>query len=177
MTELLDDIEALKVLVLAARSENAELQAAKADADAGIERLHALLKTLERARYGRRSEALDPDQHTFLFEEVETGLGAVEARLDAATSAPSRDRPPRPRKRLPERLERIEVVIEPEAVSCACGCEARVKIGEDVSERLDVVPARFRVIVTRRPPPGCSHHSDRGSQGGFKRSSPYVSLP
>ena len=161
--ELPDDIEALKALVLAARSESATLaaeaaalRAAKADADARIERLHALLKALERARYGRRSEALDPDQHAFVFEEVETGIGAIEAALDAATSAPSHERTPRPRKRLPDHLERIEVVIEPEAMGCACGCEARVKIGEDVSERLDVVPARFRVIVTRRPRYACA---------------------
>ena len=139
----------------AARSETAALRAAKADADARIERLHALLKALERARYGRRSEALDPDQHAFAFEEVETGIGAAEAVLDATPSAPSRDRVPRSRNRLPDHLERVEVVVEPEGLDCACGCEARVKIGEDVSERLDVVPARFRVIVTRRPRYAC----------------------
>lgn len=161
--ELPDDIETLKAMVLAARSERAALaaeaaalRAAKADADARIERLHALLKALERARYGRRSEALDPDQHAFAFEEVETGIGAVEATLDAATPTPSAERAPRSRKKLPDHLERIEVVIEPEAMGCACGCEARVQIGEDVSERLDVVPARFRVIVTRRPRYACA---------------------
>ena len=44
----------------------------------------------------------------------------------------------------------VEVIIEPEVPA---GCEdlERVLIGEDVSERLDVTPARFRVIVTRRP--------------------------
>jgi len=154
--ELPDDIEALKSLVLAARSETVQLRAAKADADARIERLHALLKALERARYGRRSEALDPDQHAFAFEEVETGIGAVEAALDALATAPARERAPRPRKTLPDHLERVEVVVEPEALDCACGCQARVKIGEDVSERLDVVPARFRVIVTRRPRYACA---------------------
>ena len=153
----------LKALVQAARSETAALaaeaaalRAAKADADARIERLHALLKALERARYGRRSEALDPDQHAFAFEEVETGIGAVAAALDTATTAPSQERAPRSRKKLPDHLERIEVVIEPEAMGCPCGCEERVKIGEDVSERLDVVPARFRGIVTRRPRYACA---------------------
>lgn len=97
--ELPDDIETLKAMVLSARSESASLvaeatalRAAKADADARIERLHALLKALERARYGRRSEALDPDQHAFAFEEVETGIGAVEAALDAAAPSPSAER-------------------------------------------------------------------------------------
>jgi transposase len=156
VVELPDDIETLKAMVLAARAETAQLQAAKADAEVRIERLLALIKTLERARYGRRSEALDPDQHEFAFEEIQTGLGAIEATLDAAAKTPE-PRAPRPRKKLPAHLERIEAVIEPETATCAaCGSAERVKIGEDVSERLDVVPARFRVIVTRRPRYACA---------------------
>lgn len=158
-----DDIETLKAMVLAAHAEAAQLRTAKAEAEARIERLYALLKTLERARYGRRSEALDPDQHGFAFEEIQTGLGAVEATLSAAVKTPA-PRTPRPRKKLPAHLERVEVVIEPEATCCACGSAARVKIGEDVSERLDVVPARFRVIVTRRPRYACAACRDGVAQ-------------
>ena len=154
--ELPDDIETLRAMVLATRAEVAQLRAANAEAEARIERLHALLKTLERARYGRRSEALDRDQHEFAFEEIQTGLGAVEATLDAAAKM-NRSRAPRPRKKLPDHLERVEVVVEPETASCgACGSPERVKIGEDVSERLDVLPVRFRVIVTRRPRYACA---------------------
>jgi transposase len=154
--ELPDDIETLKAMVLAARAETAQLRAVNAEAESRIERLHALLKTLERARYGRRSEALDPDQHEFAFEEIQTGLGAIEATLDAAAKAPPA-RASRPRKKLPAHLERVEVVLEPEtATRCACSAAERVKIGEDVSERLDVLPARFRVIVTRRPRYACA---------------------
>src|ERR1043166_192773 len=132
--ELPDDIETLRAMVLAARAETAQLRAANAEAEVRIERLHALLKTLERGRYGRRSEALDPDQHEFAFEEIQTGLGAIEATLDAATKTPQA-RAPRPRKRLPAHLEGVEVVIEPEMVTCrACGSVERVKIGEGVSE-------------------------------------------
>lgn len=155
VAELPDDVETLKAMVVAARAETATLQAAKADAEARIDRLHALLKTLERARYGRRSEMLDPDQHEFTFEEIQTGLGAIEAKLDAV-SKPSGPRAPRPRKKLPAHLERIEVVIEPEVSCGTCGSAERIKIGEDVSERLDVVPAKFRVIVTHRPRYACT---------------------
>jgi transposase len=162
VVELPNDIETLKAMVLTARAETAALaveaatlRAATADAEARIDRLHALLKTLERARYGRRSETLDPDQHEFAFEEIQTGLGAIEAKLDAVAKPPQ-PRPPRPRKKLPAHLERVEVVIEPEATCGACGSAERVKIGEDVCERLDVVPARFRVIVTRRPRYACT---------------------
>ena len=52
------------------------------------------------------------------------------------------------------------MVIEPER-SCACGTERHV-IGEDVSERLDIIPAQFRVIVTRRPKYAC-----RSCEGGI----------
>jgi len=157
-----DDVETLKTMVLAARAETAalaaeaaKLQAAKVDAEARIDRLHALLKTLERARYGRRAETLDPDQHEFTFEEIQTGLGAIEAKLDTVAKAPQ-PRAPRPRKKLPAHLERVEVVIEPEATCSTCGSGERVKIGEDIAERLDVIPARFRVIVTRRPRYACT---------------------
>ena len=57
---------------------------------------------------------------------------------------------PRPRKGLAPHLERVEVVIEPENLPEHAG-RKKVLIGEDISERLDVIPARFRVIVTRRP--------------------------
>jgi len=46
-------------------------------------------------------------------------------------------------------------VIEPERTTCPCCGGALHRIGEDIAERLDVVPARFRVIVTRRPKYGC----------------------
>jgi hypothetical protein len=169
VAELPNDVETLKAMLLAARAETAALtaeastlaaeaatlRAAKVAAETRIERLHALLKTLERARYGRGSETLNPDQHEFAFEEIQTGLGAIEAALDAVAKTPQ-VRSPRPRKKLPAHLERIEVVIEPEATCGACGSGERVKIGEDVSERLDVIPARFRVIVTRRPRYACA---------------------
>jgi transposase len=151
--DLPDDPEMLKAMLLAAQGEIAQLKAVNADAEARMERLTGLLKALERARYGRRSEALDPEQHAFVFEEIKTGLAGIEASL-AATS-PTRTRTARPRKALPPHLPRIEVVIEPDATPCTCGSHDRIRIGEDVSERLDVVPAKFQVIVTRRPKYAC----------------------
>jgi transposase len=55
---------------------------------------------------------------------------------------------------LPKHLPRIEEVIAPDNMTCGCGGERHV-IGEDTSERLDIVPAQFRVIVTRRPKYAC----------------------
>src|SRR5690606_14202384 len=117
--------------------------------------LHAIIQRLERAQFGRNSEKLDVDQRAFAFDEVQTGLGAIEAELEAAKPVSER-RAARPRKAFPAHLERVEIVVEPETIDCGCGNCMPVRIGEDVSERLDVTPAKFRVIVTRRPKYSCS---------------------
>jgi transposase len=141
-TDLPDDAETLKAMILALRTENETLRAVNADAEARMARLIAL----ERARYGRRSKTFDPDQHAFAFEEIETGLAGIGASLEAAKPAPT-ERAPRQRQALTAHLPRIEVVIEPDATAVCCGSCDRVKLGEDVSERLDWWPAKFRVIV------------------------------
>jgi transposase len=85
-----------------------------------------------------------------VFDEIATGVAAVEAELAKAAGTDRTKRAPRPPKELGAHLERVEIVIEPEVPP---GCEGleKVLIGENVSERLDVTPAKFRVIVTRRP--------------------------
>ena len=69
------------------------------------------------------------------------------------------DRKPKPRAanrgHLPAHLERIEQAIEIGNTACGCCGGTLHIIGEDVAERLDVVPASFRVLVTRRPRYGC----------------------
>ena len=56
---------------------------------------------------------------------------------------------------LPAHLPRIEVTLAPEDTACPCCRAAMVVIGVDSSERLDVVPAQFRVLVTHRPKLAC----------------------
>lgn len=131
-----------------------DLEARNADADERIERLTQILKAFDRARFGRRSEKLvatvDDDQHAFVFEEIETGIAAIKALVTKGGANPDGKRAPRPRKGFAPHLEPVEVVIEPEELPEHAG-KQRILIGEDVSERLDVVAAKFRVIVTRRP--------------------------
>ena len=133
------------------------LRARNADADERIKRLMQILKAYDRARFGRRSEKLSgiasPDgedaQQAFVFEEIETGISALRAQVGKDRSS-NEKRASRPRKGFPPHLERVEVVIEPEELPEHAG-KQKVLIGEDTSERLDVTPAKFRVIVTRRP--------------------------
>jgi transposase len=62
---------------------------------------------------------------------------------------------------LPDHLERIEQIIEPDNIVCPCGCGDMVRIGEDRTERLEIVPAQPKVIVTIRPKYACPN-----KQGG-----------
>src|SRR3546814_9497689 len=56
---------------------------------------------------------------------------------------------------LPAHLERIEQIVDVESNACPCCGGALHQIGEDVAERIDVVPTTFSVVVTRRPRYGC----------------------
>lgn len=149
--DLPDDVEALRALVLEQAREIDALKVFKAE----IERLKAIIAALQRHRFGRRSEQLDPDQFELALEEVETALAEAEHARDKASRAPAE----RPRKTnrgsLPAHLERIEQVVDIDDKACPCCGGALHQIGEDVAERLDVVPTTFRVLVTRRPRYGC----------------------
>src|SRR6202012_1681291 len=92
------------------------------------------------------------------LEDVEIAQGILDAaqeRAEAVIQGRSRRDPDqgshRNRGCLPTHLPRVERIIEPASTLCPCGCGAMTKIGEDVSQRLDVIPAQWRVLVTRRP--------------------------
>ena len=147
--DLRDDVDGLRAIVLE--------QAHKlANVDAEVERLRAIIEALQRHQFGRRSEQLDPDQLLLGLEDVETALAQVEAANEAKAGRAQGDRPRKTnRGSLPAHLERIEQVVDVEDKACPCCGGALHQIGEDVAERLDVVPTTFRVLVTRRPRYGC----------------------
>ena len=121
-------------------------------------RLEHLLRELRRAMYAKKSEKLHPDQLQLAFEALESALAETEQAVSASTTSAPRERRPDPRRNighLPEHLPRIEQVLEPQSTQCPCGCGAMVRIGEDRTERLDIVPAQLRVIVTVRPKYAC----------------------
>ncbi|KQT62265.1 MULTISPECIES: IS66 family transposase [unclassified Aureimonas] len=122
------------------------------------ERLEQIIKELQRHRFGRRAETLPEDQLLLGLEEVEQGVAADEAaeEKDAPTAKAERiTRRRANRGSLPAHLPRIETVVDIEEKACPCCRHALHVIGEDVAERLDIVPAQFRVLVTRRPRYGC----------------------
>jgi transposase len=122
-----------------------------------IQQLTLELAHHKRLRFGVKSEALSPEQRDLFSETVTADGAAIAAELAAQQPpAPSPKRAkPSGRKPLPPELPRIEHRHEPDACTCAeCGREL-VKIGEDVSEQLDVEPARFFVHRHIRPQYAC----------------------
>ena len=156
--ELPTDIEALHSLVAAMRAERDAAIAERDRALSQIDRLRHLLRQLQRAQFGRRSEKLDPEQLLLALEDIEQAIAADEANDDKkdAVAAQARSEKRRTnRGALPAHLPRVDVTIEPEDINCPC-CRAPMHvIGEETSERLDVIPAQFRVIVTHRPKYAC----------------------
>lgn len=152
--DLLEEITALKAMLIASETRNLRK-------DERIERLEKLVAAFKHAAFGRRSEKSNPDQFELALEDLETAIAAIHAEEAAEDRAAKRPAKPRATNRgsLPKHLPRIEEVIEPESLTCACGGCLHC-IGEDASERLDIIPAQFRVIVTRRPKYACRSCTD-----------------
>src|SRR5215211_1335080 len=122
------------------------------------ERLRHLLAKLTRMQFGRKSERLPEEQLHFAFEEIAASIAANEADAEKRSAELRRKRAEARRTgrgRLPPHLPRVELVLEPEDTACPCCRGAMAVIGHDTSERLDVIPAQFRVLVTRRPKLAC----------------------
>ncbi|TIP39120.1 IS66 family transposase, partial [Mesorhizobium sp.] len=159
--DLPDDIAALKAMLIAAQAREAGKDAQIARKDERIERLEKLVAAFKQAAFGRKSEKTNPDQFDLALEDLETAMAAIHAEDEADAPAGNRATKARVINRgsLPRHLPRVEEVIELESLVCACGGYLHC-IGEDASERLDVVPAQFRVIVTRRPKYACRACTD-----------------
>ncbi len=142
--------EEQRAAVLAVLQERDALKASN-------QRLEHLVAELKQLVHGKKSEKLTEDERQLAFEDLETAVAEVEAQQDASMPAGTPARKPARRNRgnLLADLPRIEQVIEPETLDCPCGCGAMHRIGEDRTERLDIVPAQVRVVVTVRPKYAC----------------------
>jgi transposase len=161
------EIDALRTALAAAEARAAAAEAKAADAardravlanaEAMIAALRLEIEKLRRALYGTRSE-----RKARLLEQLELQLEELEAtateddlaaeRAEAlgtpATAARERRRPAR--KPFPAQLPRERVVVLAPACCEACGSGRIVKLGEDVTETLEVIPRRWKVIQTVR---------------------------
>jgi transposase len=153
-----DDVAVLHALILATRAERDAERAEKQTLIDQNDRLRHIIAQLQRMRFGKRSEKLDPDQLNLALEDVEQAVAESEAEAEKTDPALKRTRSATRRAgrgSLPDHLPRIDVVVEPEETACPCCGGAMHAIGADRSERLDVIPAQYRVIVTHRPKYAC----------------------
>jgi transposase len=166
-----------------AEAELAEARAVVSSSEAMIAHLRLEIAKLRREQYGRSSE-----RRARLIEQMELQLEDLEAAATedeiaseraaartATVAAFERRRPAR--KPFPEHLPRERVVIEPPRACACCGSSRIVKMGEDVTETLEAVPRRWKVIQTVREkftcrdcerisqPPAPFHATPRGWAG------------
>ncbi len=175
LDSLPDDVETLQAMLLVERAKQAELaaqieenktlEAERIRLEAEVDRLTAqneryehIIAQLRRLQFGKRSEQMDKDQLQLALEDLQQGLAEIEGEEEKADpqlkAHRTRQRGER-RASLPPHLPEVTVVVEPSSTTCPCCAGAMHVIGEDVSRRLDVVPAQYHVLVTRRPKYAC----------------------
>ena len=165
-------VEALQKQVVDLKGQVADLEQLNA-------RQESLIRELQAALFGKSSEKLSEDERQFAAEDLEVALGEVESEADevdievdadeadesgsesdqdASSGTGQKKKKKKPNRNLghlPKHLPRVEQVIEPESTECPCGCGQMHRIGEDRSERLEIIPAQVQVIVTVRPKYAC----------------------
>ena len=157
-----DTPDSLKEIIIALQGEIVELQA-RHDKETSL--LHEQIQLLRAQLFGRKSEKFIPADgpHPLpLFDMPEP----VDDEDDNAEEihVPGHTRKKCGRKPLPEELPRVEEVHDIDNKICACGCELK-RIGEEVSEQLDIIPATIQVIRHVRPKyacPACEGVEDDG---------------
>ncbi len=126
--------------------------------DAKIESITFQLARFKAWKFGARTEAMNAEQRALFDEACAADQASLEAQLaalqpaavDATVGSTAPDQQPRrqpKREALPAHLPRVDQRVEPEDTNCPtpeCG-QPMVRVGEDISERLDVVPAQFFV--------------------------------
>ena len=125
-----------------------------------MKHLQDQLKLLKKQRFGKSSEKLEA-QIAELEAKIEEGE-LLEAASDQtrednqnSTSTEEKSKNIPKRQKLPENLERIDEVLNPDPICPDCGGEEFRKIADDISESLEYIPASFKVIRHIRPRCAC----------------------
>jgi len=169
MSETASEIAGLRAALAAseARAEAAESELAQARAvvstsEAMIKHLRLEIAKLRREQYGRSSEhrARLIDQMELQLEELEAAATEDElvAEMVARTTPVAGVQRRRPaRKPFPEHLPRERVVIQAPSFCTCCGSDRIVKMGEDVTDTLEVISRQWKVVQSVREKFTCRH--------------------
>jgi transposase len=149
-----DDIAALQTALTAERVARQQAEARASGAEAMVAYLKLLIAKMKRERFGQSAERGRKllDQMELQLEELEASATEDEIAVGTAEPDPTvhgftRKRPVR--GPLPAHLPRERVVV-PAPSSCPCCGGELAKLGEDVTETLEVVPRQWKVIQTVR---------------------------
>ena len=168
--------------LVAAKGELTQVQAVVSAAEDMIRHLRLQIAKLRREQYGHSAErhARLIEQLEMQLEDLEADLGEDCAKADALptkTTVTTFERRRPARKPFPEHLPRERVVIEAPTSCTCCGSARIVKMGEDVTETLEVIPRQWKVVQTIREkftcrdcekisqPPAPFHPTPRGWAG------------
>src|SRR5271170_3595723 len=157
------EIAELRALLAEREAELAEARAELTGARLRIEQHRAQLARLRRMQFGRSSERLASEKLDAQIAQLELMLEDLEeseAAVTAPAARPGPDQPPRERRQpvrrpLPDHLPREEIVHDPGSVCPGCGGTRFAKLGADVTEVLEKIPARLKVIRHIRPKLSC----------------------
>ena len=183
MSDAASELEKLRAELAALRSELARSNAVVSASEALIAGLKLEIAMLKRDKYGRSAErtARLIDQLELQLEELETAAAEdairTEQAEEKATKVSSFERRKPVKKPFPEHLPRERVVVDAPTACACCGSDRIVKMGEDITDTLEVVPRQWKVIQTVREkftcrdcekisqPPAPFHPTPRGWAG------------
>lgn len=156
MSDATSELEMLRAELAATRAELARSNAVVSASEALIAGLKFEIAMLKREKYGRSAErtARLLDQLELQLEELETAAAEdairAEQAAEKATKVRAFDRRKPVRKAFPEHLPRERVVVEAPTACACCGSDRIKKMGEDITETLEVVLRQWKVIQTVR---------------------------
>lgn len=163
MSETASELEKLRAALAAAEGRAAAAEADLAQARAVVSTSEAMIAALKleiavlkRDKYGRSAErtARLIDQMELQLEELVADAAEDEARAEQAaektTKVASFERRKPVKKPFPDHLPRERVVVKAPANCSCCGSDRIVKMGEDVTDTLEVIPRQWKVIQTVR---------------------------
>jgi len=162
LDQLPDDVDTLKAIILSQRAEATRLEASVKAYEALVQALKVRIAKLNRQKFGPSSEKIERE-----IEQLELALEALEVKIaadNASAESPGETEPEAPstrtaprrrgRPRISEGAPRERTVLDPGETCPECGGELRL-LGEDISEILEFVAAKLKVVETVRPKKSC----------------------
>jgi transposase len=134
------------------RAALAESHATLAETRAALDDARAVIADLRRQLFGVKADRLTPEQETQLLALQQDVVDAIERPGPVSDEVLADERRGRPRRRrpphgLPVAIDTETITLEPEATTCPCCGEPLRRIGEEVTEETDLIPAK---LIRRR---------------------------